>query len=116
MIREDIFNNIRENYKKYDVNMDDIEGLIKSGESRGHSYSMIYTVIKKELSSAFDVREFFTPAELSECTGLPKRGIIQAIENKRKSILSSGGNPDEFAHKVKFQGETGYIFSPEFFH
>lgn len=116
MTREDVLNNIRVNYRQFGVDTDEIETMIRSGEAEGFSYQTIYTGIRMALSSIFDTKEYFTPAEVAEALGVTENEIIEEIENMRDSIAASGGDPDEYARKVDPQDKMSFILPAEFLH
>lgn len=99
MTKQDVINNIMANYGDLGITLEEVEGVIASGEQRGFSYQTIYTGIRMSLGEVTGREELFTPAEIAEAMGISEDDVIREVEQSYREMAAAGENPEQYIKK-----------------
>lgn len=112
MNRQDVVKNLMSTYGKYGVTELLIEDEIESGLKHGFSYQTIYTGLRMALGNAFNVREYFTPAEMAEAFGTTEEEVIKQVEDLGKELEAQGKDTSEYFVKVEPEQKQRFVVLP----
>lgn len=112
MTRNDVVKNLMSTYGKHGVTELLIEDEIESGLKHGFSYQTIYTGLRMALGNAFNVREYFTPAEMAEAFGATEEEMIAQVEDLRQQLIDAGEDPNEYFTKVEPEQTQRFVVLP----
>lgn len=112
MTRSDVVNNLYSTYGKHGVPKFLIEEEIESGLKHGFSYQTIYTGLRMALGNCYNVREYFTPAEMAEAFGTTEEEVIKQVEDLGKELEAQGKDTSEYFTKVEPEQKQRFVILP----
>lgn len=113
MTYDDAKRNLLVNYSKYGNTESIIDDAMKDGiENYGLSVDAVYNGLRMALCEtiAKDEHEYFSVEDVMSMTGSTREEVIQSIEKMLKEIEEQGGNPDDYAVKIKPENRKVFCF------
>lgn len=100
MDRKTVIMNLVNNYGKYGVTENLINGLLDDGLKAGLNYDLMYLNLESELSKRYGQEFFCTSQDMARAFGVSEEEMNKIIEESREELIEAGENPDEYFKTV----------------
>lgn len=99
-------------YARYGVDRKTVEELLKSGmDKNGFSLRASYNGIRMCLAGMYNEHENFTVEDIMDITGESREEVVCRIEEMLENVKQMGGNPDDYAKRIKAPSKSVFYFN-----